>query len=105
MVNSPIQQAVLLATHTFARGRRTSPTALVRCGGITLIERAMLTLAKNGVKRFVIVMADPEVRRAVLADKRLAAFDIVWVHNAERPDDDAYSLWRARPHLRGEFFV
>jgi 1L-myo-inositol 1-phosphate cytidylyltransferase / CDP-L-myo-inositol myo-inositolphosphotransferase len=105
MVNSPIQQAVLLATHTFVRGRRTSPTALVRCGGISLIERAMLTLAKNGVKRFVIVMADPEVRRAVLADKRLAAFDIVWVHNAERPDDDAYSLWRARPHLRGEFFV
>lgn len=105
MVNTPIHQAVLLATHTIARGRRTSPTALARCGGITLLKRAMLTLARNGVRRFVIVMADPEVRRQTLADKQLSGFEIVWVHNAERPDDDAYSLWRARPHLRGEFFV
>ncbi|MBC8072698.1 MAG: CDP-alcohol phosphatidyltransferase family protein [Deltaproteobacteria bacterium] len=105
MVNTPIQQAVLLATHAFARGRRTIPTALVRCGGITLLKRAMLTLARNGVRRFVIVMADTEVRRAAEADKQLAGLEVVWVHNAERPADDAYSLFRARPHLRGEFFV
>jgi 1L-myo-inositol 1-phosphate cytidylyltransferase / CDP-L-myo-inositol myo-inositolphosphotransferase len=107
MVNTPIQQAVLLATHVFARGRRTTPTALVRCGGITLLKRAILTLARNGVRRFVIVIGDPEIRRAALADKQLAdaSFEMVWVHNAERPEDDAYSMWRARPHLRGEFFV
>ncbi len=105
MVKTTIQQAVLLATATSPRGGRETPTALTRCGGVTLLKRALMVLSRNGVRRFVVVIADAEVRRASLADSQVAALEITWVFNAERPDDDAYSLWRARPHVRGEFFV
>jgi len=64
-----------------------------------------MVLARNGVRRFVVVIADAEVRRVSLTDPQVAALEITWVFNAERPEDDAYSLWRARPHVRGDFFV
>jgi len=81
------------------------PLALVRCGGITLLKRALLSLSRKGVRRFVIVIADAAVRRSVVHDAQLRALEIVWVRNVERPDDVTHGLWRARPHLRGEFFV
>ncbi|MBL8947303.1 MAG: CDP-alcohol phosphatidyltransferase family protein [Myxococcales bacterium] len=105
MVKTPIQQAVLFATSTSTRRGREIPTALTRCGGVTLVKRALMVLSRNGVRRFVVVIADAEVRRATIADPQLASLEITWVFNAERPEDDAYSLWRARPHVRGEFFV
>ncbi len=105
MVKTPIQQAVLIATATSVRRGHETPTALLRCGGVTLVKRALMVLARNGVRRFVVVIADAEIRRATLADRQLAALEITWVLNAERPQDEAYSLWRARPHLRGDFFV
>lgn len=105
MVKTPVQQAVVLATGTDVRRGRSMPTALMKCGGVTQIKRAMMVLARNGVRRFVVVIADAQVRRSVQDDSQLAELEIVWVLNAERPDDDAHSLWRARPHLRGDFFV
>lgn len=105
MVKTPVQQAVVLATGTDVRRGRPMPTALMRCGGVTQIKRAIMVLARNGVRRFVVVIADAQVRRAVLADAQLGPLEIIWVFNAERPEDDAHSLWRARPHLRGDFFV
>ncbi|HET6582067.1 MAG TPA: CDP-alcohol phosphatidyltransferase family protein [Nannocystaceae bacterium] len=107
MVRSPIQQAVLLATATTTSTRpgRDVPLALVRCGGITLLKRALLSLSRKGVRRFVIVIADAAVRRSVVHDAQLRGLEIIWVRNVERPDDTTHALWRARPHLRGEFFV
>lgn len=117
MVRSPIQQAVLLATASTseARGPRRSsapsrrggdrPLALLRCGGITLLKRALLSLSRKGVRRFVIVISDAAVRWSVVHDAQLRGLEIVWVRNVERPDDLVHSLWRARPHVRGEFFV
>jgi CDP-L-myo-inositol myo-inositolphosphotransferase len=106
MVRSPIQQAVLLATATLpTRSRADAPLALVRCGGITLLKRALLSLSRKGVRRFVVVIADAAVRRSVVFDAQLRGLDIVWVRNVERPHDATYALWRARPHLRGDFFV
>jgi phosphatidylglycerophosphate synthase/choline kinase len=116
MVRSPIQQAVLLATASTPdpRGSRRSsirsrgaelPLALVRCGGITLLKRALLSLSRKGVQRFVIVIADAAVRWSVVHDAQLRGLEIVWVRNVERPHDPVHSLWRARPHVRGEFFV
>lgn len=105
MVKSPISLAVLLATSTSLHRGREVPTALTRVGGVSLVKRALMVLSRNGVKRFVVVIADAEVRRVALTDAQLAALEITWVFNAERPEDDAYSLWRARPHVRGDFFV
>lgn len=105
MVKTPISYAVLLATSTSVRRGRGQPTALNRCGGVSLVKRALMVLSRNGVRRFVVVIADALVRRVSMTDPQVAALEITWVFNAERPEDDAYSLWRARPHLRGEFFV
>lgn len=105
MVKTPIAQAVLLATSTSVRRGHPVPTALTRCGGVSLIKRALMVLSRNGVRRFVVVVADAEVRRVTMADAQVAGLEIVWIVNAERPADDAYSLWRSRPHLRGDFFV
>jgi CDP-L-myo-inositol myo-inositolphosphotransferase len=105
MVKTPISLAVLLATSTSLRRGREIPTALTRVGGVSLVKRALMVLARNGVRRFVVVIADAEVRRVSLTDPQVAALEITWVFNAERPEDDAYSLWRARPHVRGDFFV
>jgi 1L-myo-inositol 1-phosphate cytidylyltransferase / CDP-L-myo-inositol myo-inositolphosphotransferase len=105
MVSHPIQQALLLATHTVTIRGRTTPLSLVRSGGIPLIKRTILTCEREGVRRFVVVYADPDVRRAVESDPQLAALDIVWVCNAERASEDGFGLLRARSHLRGEFFV
>jgi CDP-L-myo-inositol myo-inositolphosphotransferase len=107
MVRSPIQQAVLLATASTPgpRAGREQPLALMRCGGITLLKRSLLSLSRKGVRRFVIVIADAAVRRSVVHDAQLRALEIIWVRNLERPQDVTHSLWRARPHVRGEFFV
>jgi phosphatidylglycerophosphate synthase/CTP:molybdopterin cytidylyltransferase MocA len=105
MVSQPIQQALILATHTVTIGGRDKPLALVRSGGIPLIKRTLLTCKREGVRRFVVVHADAAVRRAVESDPQLAALDITWVRNAERPAEDGYSLLLARAHLRGDFFV
>jgi choline kinase/phosphatidylglycerophosphate synthase len=107
MVSNPIHQAVVLATATADLGGRARPLALVKAGGITQIRRTLLVLKKGGVRRFVVVTgrADAAIRRHVAADPQLAALDIVWVRNAERPDDDGHSLLRARGHVRGDFFL
>lgn len=105
MVSHPIQQALILATRTTSIRGRTKPLALVQSGGVALLKRTILTCKREGVRRFVVVYAHAAVRDAIAADPQLAALDIEWVHNADRPAEDAYSLLRARSHLRGEFFV
>jgi 1L-myo-inositol 1-phosphate cytidylyltransferase / CDP-L-myo-inositol myo-inositolphosphotransferase len=105
MVSHPIQQALILATATVTIRGRTQPLPLVRSGGIPLIKRSILTCKREGIRRFVVVYADAAVRQAVESDPQLAALDLVWVCNADRPAQDGYSLLRARSHLRGEFFI
>jgi 1L-myo-inositol 1-phosphate cytidylyltransferase / CDP-L-myo-inositol myo-inositolphosphotransferase len=105
MVSHPIQQALILATHAVTVRGRTQPVSLLRSGGIPLVKRSILTCKREGIRRFVVVYADPEVRRVVEADPQLRALDIVWVANEDRPLEDGHSLLRARPHLCGEFFV
>lgn len=114
MVSHPIDQAVVIATghplaHRSSGGkssdRANGPLALVRVGGVALLKRAILTLQREGVRRFVVVIADRAVRKALADDVQLRDLDIVWVRNAERPQEDGYSVLRAAPHIRGEFFV
>ena len=58
-----ITQAVVLALD--------SSTSLRRVAGLTLVKRTLLTLARGGVRRAVVV-ADEAVRRAVEGDRDLA---------------------------------
>ena len=107
MVSNPIQQAVVLATAAATIAGRYGAVALAKTGGISQLRRTLLTLRRAGVRRFVLVTgsADAALRRHVADDPQLAALDIVWVRNAERPADDGYSILRAGQHVRGAFYV
>jgi CDP-L-myo-inositol myo-inositolphosphotransferase len=107
MVSNPIQQAVVLATSAAMLAGRHRSVGLAKTGGISQLRRTLLTLQRRGVRRFVVVTgaADEALRQHVADDAQLAALDIVWVRNAERPADQGYSLLQASPHLRGAFYV
>lgn len=107
MVSNPIQQAVVLATGTADFRGRARPLALVKTGGISQLRRTLLALRKGGVRRFVVVTgaADSAIRHHVAGDAQLAALEIVWVRNVERPADDGHSLLRVRSQVRGDFYM
>jgi len=105
-----VEQAVILAAGLGSRLRgesKSTPKPLVRCGGITLIKRTMLTAARAGVKRFVIVVGcqGDEVEAAVQGDPDLAHLERIFVHNADFKLKNGVSVLKARPHIRGEFFL
>ncbi len=100
-----IHQAIVVATPTATIRGRLRPLAQVRVGGISLIKRTLLNLAKEGIRRFVVVIADEAVRETAARDGQLASLDIHWVLNADRADEDGYSVLRAGAHVRGDYLV
>ncbi len=105
-----ISQMVILAAGkgTRIRGRsQPLPKPLVRCGGLTLLKRSILTAKRCGVRRFVIVVGcdGEQVRAGIEGDPELAGLELVWVDNPDYELSNGVSVLRAREHIRGEFFL
>lgn len=112
MASHSTRQAVVLATETsaaFSKDGRQVPLAQTRVGGITLLKRSLLTLDRQGIRRFAVVTAggpDAERARAEAArDPQLQALDISWTVNEERPEDDGYSVLLGGQTLGDDFLV
>ncbi len=102
-------QAIVVATHP-AAGRvvghgSLQPLANVRVGGISLLKRALLTLAKEGITSFSVVYADEAVREQARKDSKLDALDIRWVRNAARASEDGFSVLAALPDVQDPYLV
>jgi CDP-L-myo-inositol myo-inositolphosphotransferase len=109
-MSARVEQAVILAAGLGSRIRSDAqplPKPLVRVGGLTLLKRGILTAKSAGVKRFVIVVGclGEQVRAALDGDEDLAGLEIVWVQNDDYTLKNGVSVLRARPHIRGEFFL
>jgi CDP-L-myo-inositol myo-inositolphosphotransferase len=94
-----IDQAVVLAP---ARERSDATgAALRRVAGLSLLERSLLTLARAGVRRAIVVGGD-EVRRAVDDTRAGLAVEVVALPAAE---GDGAALLAAAGRLAGPFLV
>lgn len=97
-------RAVILAAGRGARlngSTNETPKALVRAGGVTLVERQIRLLRQAGIDEIAVVVgcqAD-RVRRA-------CGHDITYVENKRYAQTNSlYSLWMARALLYGGFVV
>jgi CDP-L-myo-inositol myo-inositolphosphotransferase len=102
---SPNTQAIVVATHQVTTRGRLQPLANVRVGGISLLKRALLTLAKEGIQSFAVVYADEAVEEQARQDDKLAALDIRWVQNASRASEDGFSVLEALPNVQDPYLV
>lgn len=110
MLNTHVDQVVILAAGMGTRIRGEAqplPKPLVRVGGLTLLKRTILTAKKAGVRRFVIVVGcdGDRVQAAMAGDPELGGLELVWVQNEDYRLANGVSVLKARPHVRGEFFL
>ncbi len=110
MANAQVRDLVILAAGkgTRIRGEKQPlPKPLVRCGGLTLLKRSLLTARKEGVERAIIVVGcdGDQVQAAIDGDPELDGIELVWVHNPDYELSNGVSVLKARPHVRGEFFL
>lgn len=110
MYDAPVTQAVILAAGLGSRIRGESqplPKPLVRCGGMSLLKRTLLTAASEGITRFVMIVGcDGErVRSAIAPDPDLAHLELIFVSNPDYTLSNGVSVLKARPHIEGEFFL
>ncbi|MCA9537640.1 MAG: NTP transferase domain-containing protein [Myxococcales bacterium] len=109
-MNAGIDQAVILAAGMGTRIRGESqplPKPLVSVGGLTLLKRTLLTARKAGITRFVVVLGfdSKRVRAAIDGDPDLAGLTLTFVENPDYRLSNGVSVLKARPHVRGEFFL
>ena len=109
-MSTHVEQAVILAAGLGSRIRSNEqplPKPLVRVGGLTLIERTILTAKAGGVKKFVIVtgFAGELVQATVAGNPALSDLDITFVKNERYTLKNGVSVLCARPYIRGEFFL
>ena len=102
---STIHQAIVIATKTTPMDGRQRPLGEVKAGGVTLLKRALLTLAGKGVNRFSIVVADESVRDRVADDPKLTGLELQWVLNDTRASEDGFSVLQAAEGVVGDFLV
>ncbi len=102
---SPQTQAIIVATHQVAARGRLQPLANVRVGGISLLKRALLTLAKEGIRSFSVVYADNAVQEQASKDAKISELDIRWVLNASRRSEDGASVLEALPDVQDPYLV
>ena len=103
-----VNQAVILAAGLGSRLRgesKATPKPLVRCGGITLLKRTLLTASREGIERFVIIVGCQGDEAAAAGDPDLAHLELIFVHNPDFRLSNGVSVLKARPHIRGEFFL
>ena len=100
---SAVRRAVILAA---GKGTRLQPLTsnvpkcLVKIGGVPLLERALQSLASQGVTEAIIVIG---YRGDVIRDRIGSQFANVAIHYVDAPDFDTtnniHSLWEARDYL------
>jgi len=100
---SAVRRAVILAA---GKGTRLQPLTsnvpkcLVKIGGVPLLERALQSLASQGVTEAIIVIG---YRGDVIRDRIGSQFANVAIHYVDAPDFDTtnniHSLWDARDYL------
>lgn len=110
MYDAPVNQAVILAAGMGSRIRGESqplPKPLVRCGGMPLLKRNLLTAASEGITRFVMIVGcdGHRVRDAIASDPDLAHLDLTFVENPDYKLSNGVSVLKARPYVTGEFFL
>jgi CDP-L-myo-inositol myo-inositolphosphotransferase len=86
-------------------GVASSPKPLVRAGGLSLLERAILTMKKAGVAEILIVIGyrGSEIRRWITA-KNLPV-SIEWVENPEWQKQNGLSVLAAEGRVEGPFLL
>jgi CDP-L-myo-inositol myo-inositolphosphotransferase len=109
VASDKIYQAIVLATQAnpmavASKGHKQF-LGEVRVGGVSLLKRALLTLERQGLRRYTVVVADSAVRDNLAGDPQIAALDVHWVINDERPEDDGYSVLLAGAEVVGDFIV
>ena len=100
--------AIILAAGNGERLSRKVPLKpLLRVGGLTLIERTLLTLERAGVRAFRIVVGAKSDRMiaAVRALRRLRGLDITFVECADWQLGNGVSLARGAAGVEGAFLV
>lgn len=101
-----IRQAVIVATQDAVVGGTSSPAGSVRVGGISLLKRAILTLSKQGVERFVVATRHAALRDELLDDPSITALNVTWVQSNDESASDGHAVMIAADHLRpGRFLV
>lgn len=108
--HSAPKQLVILAAGMGSRiraGGVDSPKPLVDVGGMPLLKRAILTAARAGVERFVVILGYEAdlVRGALEHDAELAAYEIEWVLHERYDLKNGVSVLQARPYISGEFYL
>jgi len=102
-----IHEAVVLAAGRGLRlGSDESPKPLTDVCGVTLLHRALRTLAAEGVTRAVVVVGyrRGDIRGA-LAKEPILGLELVVVENDEWERQNGVSVLCAAPHIRGDFFL
>jgi choline kinase/phosphatidylglycerophosphate synthase len=101
-------QAIILAAgrgSRFANGTESPPKPLARVGGITLLERALLTLKKAGVTEFVVVTGyrGKEIRDSIEFSR--PNLPITWVTNPEWEKQNGVSVLAAEFYAKERFLL
>ena len=101
-------QAIVLAAgrgSRLANGTESPPKPLARVGGITLLERTLLTLKKAGVTEFVIVIGHrgKEIRDSIELSR--PNLPITWVTNLDWEKQNGVSVLAAESYARDRFLL
>ncbi|MFQ5846306.1 MAG: NTP transferase domain-containing protein [Candidatus Methylomirabilales bacterium] len=104
-----VGKAVIIAAGRGGRlqepGRQHWPKPLVRAGGLSLLERTILTIKEAGVTEFLVVIGyrGPEIRQWITA--RNLGVAIEWVENPEWEKQNGLSVLAAEGYLEGPFLL
>ncbi len=111
-MSSTIQQAVILAAGMGTRirnGVNALPKPLQKVAGLSLIKRTLVTLARAGVKRVVVVVGfmGDEVRAEIEGDPEIAGWElsVEFVDNPDYRKANGVSVLQASGHVAGPFIL
>lgn len=103
MEHSPIESAVILATaRVFNRPGEPSPAGpLTDVGGLSLLQRTVLTLQRGGISRFIVLAGEETdaLKQQLRGDARVKA-DVRWLPVREFPPGDPRT-WEALAGMFG----
>lgn len=102
-------QAVILAAGNGSRIQRFQddlPKPLHRVGGLSLIQRSILTAKLAGIREVIVIVGykREEIIRAITSDDSLGV-KIQFVENPDWKKSNGLSLLKARPYIKGQFLL